>query len=99
MKDWIKMHSETLFSCRYCYERNLAVNPQGGNTGLVGGSVPVFDEIILSTAVMNRIISFDKVSGKYRRDVRHRNEPQALNQPFPWKTITAGSARFSPAAS
>ncbi|XP_068020044.1 D-2-hydroxyglutarate dehydrogenase, mitochondrial [Melanerpes formicivorus] len=48
---------------RYCYERNLAVNPQGGNTGLVGGSVPVFDEIILSTALMNRIISFDKVSG------------------------------------
>ncbi|NXW59877.1 D2HDH protein, partial [Eurystomus gularis] len=48
---------------RYCYERNLAVNPQGGNTGLVGGSVPVFDEIILSTVFMNRIISFDKVSG------------------------------------
>ncbi|PKU29876.1 d-2-hydroxyglutarate mitochondrial [Limosa lapponica baueri] len=48
---------------RYCYERNLAVNPQGGNTGLVGGSVPVFDEIILSTVLMNRIISFDKVSG------------------------------------
>uniref|UniRef100_A0A8D0KSZ3 D-2-hydroxyglutarate dehydrogenase n=1 Tax=Strix occidentalis caurina TaxID=311401 RepID=A0A8D0KSZ3_STROC len=46
---------------RYCYERNLAVNPQGGNTGLVGGSVPVFDEIILSTVLMNRIISFDKV--------------------------------------
>ncbi|KAM4655584.1 D-2-hydroxyglutarate dehydrogenase, mitochondrial isoform 2-T2 [Amazona ochrocephala] len=48
---------------RYCYERNLAVNPQGGNTGLVGGSVPVFDEIILSTVLMNRITSFDKVSG------------------------------------
>ncbi|NWZ82811.1 D2HDH protein, partial [Poecile atricapillus] len=48
---------------RYCHEKNLAVNPQGGNTGLVGGSVPVFDEIILSTALMNQIISFDKVSG------------------------------------
>ncbi len=35
---------------RYCNERNLAVCPQGGNTGLVGGSVPVFDEIILSTS-------------------------------------------------
>lgn len=58
------------------------MNPQGGNTGLVGGSVPVFDEIILSTVLMNRIVSFDKVSGKYHRDVRHRNEPQALNQPF-----------------
>src|SRR5690606_10234926 len=27
---------------RYCNEKKLAVVPQGGNTGLVGGSVPVF---------------------------------------------------------
>jgi FAD/FMN-containing dehydrogenase len=32
------------------------VVPQGGNTGLVGGSVPVFDEIILSTSLMNSIM-------------------------------------------
>lgn len=49
---------------RHCYKRNLAVNPQGGNTGMVGGSVPVFDEVILSTALMNRVISFHDVSGK-----------------------------------
>lgn len=48
---------------RYCNERNLAVSPQGGNTGLVGGSVPVFDEIILSTALMNRVLTFDSISG------------------------------------
>lgn len=30
---------------KYCNSRNLAVVPQGGNTGLVGGSVPVFDEV------------------------------------------------------
>jgi len=75
------------------------VNPQGGNTGLVGGSVPVFDEIILSTVLMNRIISFDKVSGKYRRDVRYRNEAWALNHPFSWETRAAGSPRFSPVTS
>jgi len=28
---------------KYCNQRLLAVVPQGGNTGLVGGSVPVFD--------------------------------------------------------
>ena len=39
----------------YCYDKNLALCPQGGNTGLVGGSVPVFDEVILSTQLMNRI--------------------------------------------
>ncbi|ELK32678.1 D-2-hydroxyglutarate dehydrogenase, mitochondrial [Myotis davidii] len=48
---------------RYCHERNLAVNTQGGNTGLVGGSVPVFDEIILSTALMNQVVSFQDISG------------------------------------
>ncbi|EDL39924.1 mCG12639, isoform CRA_a [Mus musculus] len=47
---------------RHCYKRNLAVNPQGGNTGMVGGSVPVFDEVILSTALMNQVISFHDVS-------------------------------------
>uniref|UniRef100_A0A0E0LI03 Probable D-2-hydroxyglutarate dehydrogenase, mitochondrial n=1 Tax=Oryza punctata TaxID=4537 RepID=A0A0E0LI03_ORYPU len=29
----------------YCNSRRLAVVPQGGNTGLVGGSVPVYDEV------------------------------------------------------
>ncbi|KAK6836586.1 hypothetical protein PG987_007081 [Apiospora arundinis] len=36
---------------------------EGGNTGLVGGSVPVFDEIVLNTSRMNQIRSFDDVSG------------------------------------
>jgi FAD/FMN-containing dehydrogenase len=45
----------------YCSLRRLAVVPQGGNTGLVGGSVPVFDEIVMNMANMNKIISFDKV--------------------------------------
>ncbi|XP_070834771.1 D-2-hydroxyglutarate dehydrogenase, mitochondrial [Chaetodon trifascialis] len=48
---------------KYCNSRNLAVNPQGGNTGLVGGSVPVYDEVILSTALMNNILTFDSISG------------------------------------
>ncbi|KAK9456415.1 hypothetical protein V1511DRAFT_497490 [Dipodascopsis uninucleata] len=48
---------------KYCGERKLAVVPQGGNTGLVGGSVPVFDEIVISLGLMNKIRSFDEVSG------------------------------------
>ncbi|TYZ64352.1 hypothetical protein PybrP1_000264 [[Pythium] brassicae (nom. inval.)] len=48
---------------RHCNARRLAVVPQGGNTGLVGGSVPVFDEIVLSTAAMNSVLDFDAVSG------------------------------------
>jgi FAD/FMN-containing dehydrogenase len=48
----------------YCNAENLAVCPQGGNTGLVGGSVPVFDEVVVSTSLMNNIISLDELSGK-----------------------------------
>ncbi|TXG59732.1 hypothetical protein EZV62_014305 [Acer yangbiense] len=48
---------------KYCNSRCLPVVPQGGNTGLVGGSVPVFDEVIINMGSMNNIISLDKVSG------------------------------------
>ena len=48
---------------KYCNEHKLAVVPQGGNTGLVGGSVPVFDEIVINMSRMNQIHSFDEVSG------------------------------------
>ncbi|XP_057740236.1 D-2-hydroxyglutarate dehydrogenase, mitochondrial-like [Arachis stenosperma] len=52
--------SEILKYCNFIF---LAVVPQGGNTGLVGGSVPVFDEVVVSLSAMSKIISFDKVSG------------------------------------
>lgn len=48
---------------QYCHERNLAVVPQGGNTGLVGGGVPVFDEVVLNLSNMNSIRKFDPVAG------------------------------------
>lgn len=47
----------------YCDRRRLAVVPQGGNTGLVGGSVPLFDEVVLSCSGMDRVVSMDEVSG------------------------------------
>ncbi|CAK7202429.1 D-lactate ferricytochrome c oxidoreductase [Sporothrix eucalyptigena] len=48
---------------KYCNDHRLAVVPQGGNTGLVGGSVPVFDEVVISMSRMQTIRSFDDVSG------------------------------------
>ncbi|XP_025082595.1 D-2-hydroxyglutarate dehydrogenase, mitochondrial-like [Pomacea canaliculata] len=58
-----KSTEEVAAVLRYCNDRRLAVVPQGGNTGLVGGSIPVFDEIIISTQLMNNIINMDDVSG------------------------------------
>lgn len=42
-----------------------------GNTGMVGGGVPVFDEVILSTRLMNNVISFDEDSGVLVCEVCH----------------------------
>ena len=49
---------------RYCNETRLAVVPQGGNTGLVGGQIPdeTGGEIILSLQRMNRVREVDSVS-------------------------------------
>ncbi|KAL0950995.1 hypothetical protein HGRIS_007740 [Hohenbuehelia grisea] len=47
----------------WCSQRRIPIVPQGGNTGLVGGSVPLRDELILSLANMNKVRSFDPVSG------------------------------------
>ncbi|EPX71652.1 D-lactate dehydrogenase [Schizosaccharomyces octosporus yFS286] len=48
---------------KYCNSRRLAVVPQGGNTGFVGGSIPVFDEIIINLGLMNHIHGFDELTG------------------------------------
>ena len=48
---------------RYCFEQDIAVTPQGGNTGLVGGSVPLSHEVIISLKRMNSVTSFDPISG------------------------------------
>jgi len=49
---------------RYCNERHIGIVPQGGNTGLVGGSIPISSqEIVLSLEKMNTIQEDDDDSG------------------------------------
>ncbi|PWZ03317.1 putative DLD2-D-lactate dehydrogenase [Testicularia cyperi] len=48
---------------KYCHSKNIAVVPQGGNTGLVGGGVPVFDEVVVNLGSLNQIRHFDEVAG------------------------------------
>lgn len=56
--------TEQISAClKYCNERVIAVVPQGGNTGLVGGSIPLHDEIVISTKKMAEIIDFDPTQG------------------------------------
>lgn len=64
-----KTTEEVCAILKFCNANRLAVCPQGGNTGLVGGSIPVFDEVVVSTELMNSIINMDDTSGKNKENV------------------------------
>ena len=46
----------------YCAEHHIAITPQGGNTGLVGGQIPFTHEILLSTKRLRRIRDISPVN-------------------------------------
>ena len=48
---------------RVCIDHDVAVVPQGGNTGLVGGGVPRGGEVLLSTRRLNQIGRVDEITG------------------------------------
>ena len=56
--------SEVSAVVRLCAEAGVAIVPQGGNTGLSGGSVPTGTqrEIVLSLSRMNRIRQLDTLN-------------------------------------
>ena len=75
-EDWMKKYrgnskvlllpsntQEVALILKHCNDRKLAVVPQGGNTGLVGGGVPVHDEVIVNLKNMNQMVSVDKNAG------------------------------------
>src|SRR5262252_6293452 len=47
-----------------CGDAGLPVVPQGGNTGLVGGGVPLHGELVLSLARLNRLGPVDAGAGQ-----------------------------------
>ncbi|XP_077254732.1 D-2-hydroxyglutaric acid dehydrogenase [Temnothorax americanus] len=56
--------TEEVSAClKYCNEKRLAVCPQSGNTGLVAGGNPVFDEIVISMKLMNKILDTNELAG------------------------------------
>lgn len=49
---------------RACSDAGVGVVPQGGNTGLVGGSVPRNGEVVLSTVRLSEIEDVDRDAGE-----------------------------------
>src|ERR1700687_3070423 len=45
---------------RICHETQTPLVTQGGNTGLVGGQIPLHGEVLLSTKRLNRVRSLDE---------------------------------------
>src|ERR1700753_1435617 len=43
-----------------CHETDTKVVPQGGNTGLVGGQIPLHGEVLISTKRLNKIRALDE---------------------------------------
>lgn len=48
---------------KYAYANDIKCVVQSGNTGLVGGSVPIDGEIVISMRKMNKILNLDENSG------------------------------------
>ena len=47
---------------KICADHNIAITPQGGNTGLVGGQIPFGDEILLSLKRMRSIRAIEPLN-------------------------------------
>ncbi|MEO1135102.1 MAG: FAD-binding oxidoreductase [Pseudomonadota bacterium] len=47
---------------KLCAARNIAITPQGGNTGLVGGQIPFGHEILLSLKRMRRVRAIEPLN-------------------------------------
>lgn len=60
-----------------CRETSTQIVPQGGNTGLVGGSIPLRNEIVVST---KRLVSIGKVDGVARQVTAGAGVPVAAVQ-------------------
>ena len=86
---------------RICAQAHIAIVPQGGNTGLTGGSQPHGDrsEVIVSTARMKRIRALDTTddtvtveAGVVLREIQ--NAADAANRLFPLSLGAEGSCQI-----
>ena len=86
---------------KICNENKVAIVPQGGNTGLVGGSTPssLGNEVVLSLEKMNKIIDIDSINytmtleaGCILSDIK--NAALNANRFFPLSLAAEGSCQI-----
>lgn len=86
--------------CRFASDRQIGLVPQGGNTGLVGGQVPLRgDEVIVSLKRLDKVRNIDAIAGHMTLEAgvileeAHR-VAEAAGAMFPLWLASQGSARI-----
>ncbi|SFH71967.1 FAD/FMN-containing dehydrogenase [Collimonas sp. OK307] len=86
----------------YCYEHGIAIVPQGGNTSLQGGAVPVSNAglcIVLSLSRLNKIRSIDPVNDTLILEAgvtlaAARTAAESVQRLFPLRIGSEGSCQI-----
>jgi len=86
----------------YCYEHGIAIVPQGGNTSLQGGAVPVANDglcIVLSLSRMSNVRSIDPVNNSIVLDAgvtlaAARTAAESVQRLFPLRIGSEGSCQI-----
>ena len=86
---------------RYCNENNIPVVPQGGNTGLVGGTVAgyVSNEIILNLENMNKIREISHSDSLITTEAgvtlhKVQSNAESINKIFPLSLASEGTCQI-----
>jgi FAD/FMN-containing dehydrogenase len=83
----------------YCFEKDIKIVPQGGNTGLVMGTVSPPNSVIINMKNMRKILEVDTVSNVLIADsgvTLHEIQQAAVNSDrlFPLSIASEGSAHI-----
>jgi FAD/FMN-containing dehydrogenase len=89
---------------RICHSHHVAITPQGGNTGVVGGQIPYGDEIILSLKRMRRIRDIDPLNNTMTVDAgvtlaEAQDAARKADRLFPLSIGSEGSCQIGGAVS
>ena len=89
---------------KICAEHNVAITPQGGNTGLVGGQIPFGHEILLSLKRMRRIREIEPLNNTMTVDAgvtlaETQEAAASANRLFPLSIGSEGTCQIGGAIS
>lgn len=84
---------------KVCAENNLAITPQGGNTGLVGGQIPFDGEVLLSLKRMRQIREIEPLNNSVTVDAgvtlqEAQEAAKSVDRLFPLSIGSEGSCQI-----